>query len=52
MKIKQPTTTSLVLEALRSMPNEFFTVAMLRAITERHQNDINATLRHLRAHGA
>lgn len=52
IKIKQPTTTSLVLEALRANPNEFFSLQMLASITGRKPTDVSAALHHLRNHGA
>jgi len=51
-KIRQPTTTSLVLEALRAT-QEFMSIDMLRRMTERYNvGDVQAALHHLRKYHA
>lgn len=49
MKIKRPTTTTLIVEALKSA-DDFMSKAMLRQATREPPNRIGAALFHLRKH--
>lgn len=49
---KEPTWTSLVLEALRAKPNDFLSHAMLKQATGGSDAQIGAACRHLRKHRA
>ena len=51
-KYRETTTTFLVMEALKSKPNDFHSIRQLIAITRRTGSQISAALHHLREHHA
>ena len=49
---RETTTTFLVMEALKSKPNDFHSIRQLIALTRRSGSQISAALHHLREHRA